>query len=210
MSLAQAHQDPGITRNRRRDQPNAIPRIRLCQGLPGAPALPSPHPAPPQPGLRALIPVPREAADCHDQHKPTQPAPGRRIAGIVPYEQNPQVRAISPSGGRRPQTRTCGDSVGTPTGRSQPSGRQHHGRSPSCPARPGPSTGHRPGRGKDDPVSRPTTPAAPASKAPCTKQPATAPGAPATVACPRAASTTCTWPARSTCSGCRHSGPARR
>jgi len=34
-------------------------------------------------------------------------------------------------------------------------------------------------------------------------------GAPATVACPRAASTTCTWPARSTCSGCRHSGPRR-
>ncbi len=29
-------------------------------------------------------------------------------------------------GGRRQQTRTCGDSVGTLTGRSQPSGRQHH------------------------------------------------------------------------------------
>jgi transposase len=42
------------------------------------------------------------------------------------------------------------------------------------------------------------TPAAPASRAPCTRPPATAPAAPATAACPRSASTTPTWPARST------------
>ena len=44
--------------------------------------------------------------------------------------------------------------------------------------------------------SRPTTPAAPASKAPCTRPPATAPAAPATAACRKPASTTSTWPAR--------------
>ena len=58
--------------------------------------------------------------------------------------------------------------------------------------------------------SRPTTPAAPASKAPCTRPPATAPAAPATAACPKPASTTSTWPARSTCSACRPTGPAPR
>ena len=58
--------------------------------------------------------------------------------------------------------------------------------------------------------SRRTTPAAPASRAPCTKPPATARDAPATVACPRPASTTCTWPARSTSFGCTPTGPVPR
>ena len=49
--------------------------------------------------------------------------------------------------------------------------------------------------------SRPTTPAAPASRAPCTRPPATARAAPATAACPKPASTTPTWPPRSTSSG---------
>ena len=39
--------------------------------------------------------------------------------------------------------------------------------------------------------------------------PATEPGAHATAACPRPASTTCTWPPPSTCSACRPSGPTR-
>ena len=51
-----------------------------------------------------------------------------------------------------------------------------------------------PGPRKTRSPSRPATPAAPESRAPCTKPPATAPGAPATAACPRPASTTCTWP----------------
>ena len=79
----------------------------------------------------------------------------------------------------------------------------------SCPAtwpKPRPPPGPRKRRSR----SRPATPAAPASKAPCTKQPATAPGAPATAACPKPAPATCTWPAHSTCSGCRPTGPARR
>ena len=75
--------------------------------------------------------------------------------------------------------------------------------------RPGPSPGRRPHRRDRRSRSRPTTPAAPASKAPCTRPPATAPGAPATAACPRPASTTCTWPPRSTCSAWRPTGPAR-
>ena len=58
--------------------------------------------------------------------------------------------------------------------------------------------------------SRPTTPAAPASRAPCTKPPATEHGAPATAACRKPASTTSTWPARSTCCGWRPTGPAPR
>ena len=76
--------------------------------------------------------------------------------------------------------------------------------------RPGRSPGRRPSRGKDDPCSRPTTPAAPASRAPCTRPPATAPAAPATAACRKPASTTCTWPARSTSCAWRPTGPARR
>src|ERR1039457_3022269 len=43
-----------------------------------------------------------------------------------------------------------------------------------------------------------------------TRRPATEHGAPATTACPKPASTTRTWPARSTSSGWRHSGPAPR
>jgi transposase len=43
-----------------------------------------------------------------------------------------------------------------------------------------------------------------------TRPPATEHGAPATTACPKPASTTRTWPARSTSSGWRHSGPAPR
>ena len=58
--------------------------------------------------------------------------------------------------------------------------------------------------------SRPTTPAAPASRAPCTRPPAAARAAPATAACPRPASTMCTWPAHSTYSAWRPTGPARR
>src|ERR1019366_2734778 len=82
------------------------------------------------------------------------------------------------------------------------------GSSPCCPAtwpkpRPPPAP-----RNRRSP-SRPITPAAPASRAPCTRPSATERGAPATVACPRPASTTSTWPARSTCSGWKHSGPAR-
>ena len=57
-------------------------------------------------------------------------------------------------------------------------------------------------------ASRPTTPAAPASRAPCTRPPATAHAAPATAACRKPASTTFTWPARSTSSGCTPTGPA--
>jgi hypothetical protein len=37
----------GITGNRRPDQPNASPRIRVCQGLPGAQARLRPYLAPP-------------------------------------------------------------------------------------------------------------------------------------------------------------------
>ena len=76
--------------------------------------------------------------------------------------------------------------------------------------RPSRSPGRRPRRGERRSRSRPTTPAAPASKAPCTRPPATAPAAPATAACPKHASTTSTWPARSTCSGCTPTGPAPR
>ncbi|HEY2576583.1 MAG TPA: transposase [Streptosporangiaceae bacterium] len=65
-----------------------------------------------------------------------------------------------------------------------------------------------PGPQKRPSRSRPTTPAAPTSKAPCTRPPATARAGHATAACPRPASTTYTWPARSTCSGWKHSGPA--
>ena len=53
------------------------------------------------------------------------------------------------------------------------------------PREPGRSPGRRPHRGNTRSRSRPTTPAAPASKAPCTRPPATEPGAPATAACPR-------------------------
>ena len=79
------------------------------------------------------------------------------------------------------------------------------GSSPCCPAtwpKPRPPPAPRKRRS----LSRPTTPAAPASRAPCTRPPATAP---ATAASRRPASTTCTWPSPSTSSGWRHSGPAR-
>ena len=42
----------------------------------------------------------------------------------------------------------------------------------------------------------------------CVSQPATLPGAPAPAACPRPASTMCTWPPRSTSSACMPTGPA--
>ena len=74
--------------------------------------------------------------------------------------------------------------------------------------RPGQSPGRRRTAVRRFP-SKPTTPAAPASKAPCTRPPATARDATATAACPQPGSTTCTWPARSISSGWRHSGPAR-
>ena len=67
-----------------------------------------------------------------------------------------------------------------------------------------------PGRPRRRPASRPTTPAALASRARCTRPPATARGAPATAACPRPAWTTRTWLARSTCSGWMPTGPAPR
>ena len=58
--------------------------------------------------------------------------------------------------------------------------------------------------------SRLTTPAGPASRAPCTRPPATAPAAHATAACRKPASTTRTWPARSTSCGFTPTGPAPR
>ena len=50
----------------------------------------------------------------------------------------------------------------------------------------------------------------PASRAPCTRPPATAPAAHATAACRKPASTTRTWPARSTSCGFTPTGPAPR
>jgi hypothetical protein len=56
--------------------------------------------------------------------------------------------------------------------------------------------------------SRLITRAAPASRARCTRPPATAPAAPATAACRKPASTTCTWPALSPSCAWRPTGPA--
>ena len=81
--------------------------------------------------------------------------------------------------------------------------------SPCCPAtwpKPRPPPAPRKTRSR----SRPTTPAGPASRAPCTRPPATARDVPATAACPRPAWITCTWPARSTSSACTRTGPAPR
>jgi hypothetical protein len=63
----------------------------------------------PTPGSAAAQPAPSsqslvKPADCHDQHKPTQPSPGRPIPWTVPYEQNPQVRGHIT--GSRAKTRT--------------------------------------------------------------------------------------------------------
>ena len=58
------------------------------------------------------------------------------------------------------------------------------------PRGPGRGPGRRPRRGDTTIRSRPTTPAAPASRAPCTRPPATAHAAPATAACRKPASTT--------------------
>ena len=83
------------------------------------------------------------------------------------------------------------------------------GSSRCCPAtwpKPRPPPGPR----KPRSASRLTTRAAPASKAPCTRPPATAHGAHATAAYRKPASTTSTWPARSTSSGCTPTGPAPR
>jgi hypothetical protein len=63
---------------------------------------------------------------------------------------------------------------------------------------------------KQRPASRLTTPAGPASRAPCTRPSATARAGPATAACRKPASTTRTWPARSTSSGCTLTGQAPR
>jgi hypothetical protein len=90
----------GITGNRRRDQPTASPRIRACQDTQVRRHTRTP---PPQPHPRPHLCL-RGAADCHDQHKPTQPAPGRPIPRTVPYEQNPQVRGHI--NGSRDRTRT--------------------------------------------------------------------------------------------------------
>src|SRR2546430_308782 len=83
------------------------------------------------------------------------------------------------------------------------------GSSPCCPVtwpKPKPPPAPR----KPRSASRPTTRAGPASRAPCTRPPAMPRGVPATAACPRPASTTYTWPAPSTSSGWRLSGPAPR
>ena len=85
----------------------------------------------------------------------------------------------------------------------------HDGSCRYCPAtwpRPRPPRAPRKTRSR----SRPTMPAAPAWKAPCTRPPATVRAAPATAACLRPASTMRTWPARSTCSACTPTGPAPR
>ena len=87
--------------------------------------------------------------------------------------------------------------------------REAHGSSPCRPAtwpKPRPPPARRGRRSR----SRPATPAGPALRAPCTRPPATVRGAHATAACRKPASTTCTWPARSTCSACTPTGPARR
>ena len=81
------------------------------------------------------------------------------------------------------------------------------GSSPYCPAT-WPKPRQPPAPRKPRSGSRLTMLAAPASKAPCTRPPATGRGAPATAACRKPASTTCTWPARSTCYGCTPTGPA--
>ena len=58
--------------------------------------------------------------------------------------------------------------------------------------------------------SRRTTPAAPGSRAPCTRLPATEPAGRATGDCPKPASTMSTWPARSTSSAWKPSGTEPR
>ena len=104
MSQKQAHQGPDITHDKRRDQTERKPRIRVCQDfrvrrhdrchtrLRRSPARAS--------SSQSLV----KPAGCHDQHKPTQPAPPDECPGTVPYEQNPQVKGISL--GSRDRTRT--------------------------------------------------------------------------------------------------------
>jgi transposase len=82
----------------------------------------------------------------------------------------------------------------------------------SSPSSPAPSPRPRPPAAPRKASSRsgPTTPAAPESRAPCTRPPATAPAAPATADCPKPGSTTPTWPSPSTSSGSMPTGRARR
>jgi hypothetical protein len=93
--------DRGITGNSRRDPLNTSSRMRHCQEFPGTQAQP-------QPAFRdpagALWIGPREATDRHDQHKPTQPAPGWRGSETVLREQKPQVKGHIT--GSRDRTRT--------------------------------------------------------------------------------------------------------
>jgi hypothetical protein len=64
------NEQPGNHGNSRRNKANSNPRISLCHTLPCAQAC--------SPGSAVGRHLgPREAADRHDQHKPTQPAPGQ-------------------------------------------------------------------------------------------------------------------------------------
>jgi hypothetical protein len=92
---------------------------------------------------------------------------------------------------------------------SAPVAARNDASSPCCHAtwpKPRPPPGTRERRSR----SRLITPAAPASRARCTRPPATARAGPATADCRKPASTTCSWPARSTCSAWRPTGPAPR
>ena len=91
------NQGPGNHRHQRRGQPNTSPTTIARHGFPGAQAR-SPDSA------AAQHFDPHEAADRHDQHKPTQPAPGHRVPETVPYEQKSQVNGHIP--GSRDRTRT--------------------------------------------------------------------------------------------------------
>ena len=93
--------DGGITGNSRRDPLNTSSRMRHCQEFPGTQA--QPQPAFRDPAGAPWI-GPREATDRHDQHKPTQPAPGWRDSETVLREQKPQVKGHIT--GSRDRTRT--------------------------------------------------------------------------------------------------------
>src|ERR1035437_4662484 len=129
------------------------------------------------------------------------PSPARKAR-----HRRPGRRA--PSAARTPSWPPSPPATAAPARRAACAPPAGAGRPPGCPA-PGPKPRPPPAPRNRRSPSRPITPAAPASRAPCTRPSATERGAPATVACPRPASTTSTWPARSTCSGWKHSGPAR-
>ena len=124
---------------------------------------------------------------------PPRPSPARRAR-----RQRPGYRSPSTAGTRSwPPSPPPTASPARPAACAPPA----DGDSSRCRPATWPKPRPPPAPRKRQPASRPTTPAAPASRALCTRPPATEHDAPGTAACPRPASTTRTWPARSTCSG---------